>query len=263
MKLVSIDKLKSYIQTLPEFELKPISIDGNITKKFKAVCFKNSSNPVAVVSSKYKLVQHKTIFSIVLEKLEENITNEKIYGWIEHNKTKAYMFLTFFDVEIPYDSNYRNGIMVTNSVNTELSVWINLFTFREICKNGLIKKIPLLEIQNKHIGIENFYNRFKQRLQHIIDIFEDVVKTELEYYEQIKNLVANSNEILSKLNLSRKALVKIRLKLKDTDTLFNIYQSVTNYFSSNEKLSIDTRVTYIKKIREVIDTYVKNLEKSD
>jgi len=259
MRLVSIENVERFISTLPCYELKDVYIDGVKDSKYKAVVYKGTTKSVAIVSNKYKLVQHKTLFDIVLEKVKENFNNNEIKGWVEHTNTKAYLFLTFKNVDIQNDSVYDCGILVTNSVNTQLSIWLNLFNYRQVCSNGLVQKENILAIQNKHIGVSNFWDRFKLRLERVLSAFDNYLKNEFDFLETLKTITLNINEILSKVEMSKKALIVIRRQLKENDTLFNVYQAITNYYTNTRSMNIASRVQYIRKARDVINNYVKGI----
>jgi hypothetical protein len=259
MKLTNLENVERFLSTLPYYELKDVYIDGVKSENYKAVVYKGTSKAVAVVSNRYKLVQHKTVFDIVLEKLKENINTANIKGWVEHTKTKAYLFLTFKDVAVENDSYYNCGFLVTNSVNTQLSIWTNLFLYREICSNGLIEKSSILEIQNKHIGSSVFWDRFKERIEKIVQNYDNYITTEFQMLGVFGEITLNPNEILSKLDITKKALVYISKQLKPIDTLFNVYQAITNYYTNTQSMNIASRVQYIRKARELINLYAKSV----
>jgi hypothetical protein len=259
MRLANLDNVERFLSTLPYYELKDIYIDGVKSENYKAVVYKGTSKAVAVVSNRYKLVQHKTVFDIVLEKIKENLAKENVKGWVEHTKTKAYLFLTFKDIEIQNDSNYNCGLLVTNSVNTQLSIWTNLFLYRVICSNGLVQKENILAIQNKHLGSSEFWDRFKSRVETVIQNYDNYLTTEFNLLEEFKTITLNPSEILSKLEISKKALFVITKQLKPTDTLFNVYQAITNYYTNTQSMNIASRVQYIRKARELINLYAKSV----
>jgi hypothetical protein len=257
MRLANLENVERFISTLPYYELKDIYIDGVKLENYKAVVYKGTTKAVAVVTNKYKLVQHKTVFDIVLERVKETIGSENVKGWVEHTQTKAYLFLTFKDIEIQNDSNYNCGLLVTNSVNTQLSIWTNLFLYRLICSNGLIERSNILEVQNKHIGTSEFWERLKSRIERILESYDNYLKAQFEFLEEIKVITLNPSEILSKLDMSKRALVTITKQLKPTDTLFNVYQAITNYYTNTKTMNISSRVQYIRKAKELIENYVR------
>lgn len=257
MKLASLENVRRFLETLPEFELKPIAIEGTETRKFKAVCYKGTNMPVAIVSDRYKLVQHKTVFQIALERIAKYYKEEFIKGWVQHTKTKAYLFVTFRGTTISNDSHYDSGLLITNSVNTQLSIWSNLFTYREVCSNGLIQKTPLIEVQNKHVGTSEFWDRFKSRIDMILENFDHYINREFKFILELRDYTVDPTEILKHLDMSNKALIHIKKQLKPTDTLFNIYQSITNYYTNTTSMNVASRVNYIRKAREIIEEYVK------
>lgn len=260
MQLANVDNIKRFLETLPEYELKEITINGTVAKKFKAVCYKNTNYPIAIVSNKYKLAQHKTVFTIALERVLKKFKEEEVKGWVQHTKTKAYLFLTFREVEVKEDSIYKMGLIVTNSVNTQLSIWTNLFTFREVCSNGIIQKTPLLEVQNKHIGTSDFWARFKERFDRVLEVFDNEYQREIKFIMELKDYTLSPIEILKHLDTSKKAFVEITKQLKSIDTLFNIYQAITNYYTNTKSMNIANRVNYIRKARDIIEKYVKQAQ---
>jgi len=259
MKLANLENVERFLSTLPYYELKDVYIDGTKSEKFKAVVYKGTSKPVAIVSNKYKLAQHKTVFDIVLERVKEKVGSENVKGWVQHTSTKAYLFLAFKDIEIANDSKYNTGLLITNSVNTQLSIWTNLFLYRVICSNGLVQKENILAIQNKHLGSSEFWDRFKDRLERVLDNFNNYLESEFKFLEDIKTITLNPSEILSKLEMSNKALITISRQLKPTDTLFNVYQAITNYYTNTQTINISSRVQYIRKTRELINNYVRTV----
>ena len=258
MKLASLENVKRFLEYLPEFELKPIHIEGIETKKFKAVCYKGTNMPVAIVSDRYKLVQHRTVFTIALDRILEQVKEEAVKGWIQHTRTKAYFFVTFVDSNITEDSNYDCGLLITNSVNTQLSIWSNIFLYREICSNGLIEKSPILEVQNKHITSETFYDNLKNKFDWAIENFGYHLDRQIKFLIELKDYTLHPSEILKHLEMSKKAFIQITKQLKTIDTLFNIYQAITNYYTNTTSMNIASRVNYLRKAREIIEEYVRH-----
>lgn len=259
-RLARLENVQRFIATLPVYELKSVFVNGTEIKKFKAVCYKNTNHVVAIVSDKYKLVQHQDVFNFVLNKLKEKYEEENIKGWVQHTKTKAYLFVTFNDVTVDDDSDYKCGLLVTNSVNSQLSIWTNLFLYRLTCSNGIIQPKNLLEVQNKHLGLENFWDRFSSRFSIMLDRFNDMLKQEFNFLQTIKDYYVKVDVILGKLNGSKKAYFIIKAKLKTEDSLFNIYQAITNYYTNNLSLNITSRVNAIRKARILVEDCLKQLQ---
>jgi len=257
MKLFSLDAINNFLNSLPQFEEREIIVNGQVNKDYKAILDKSNNKVVAIVSKKYSLVQHKDVFSLAIAKLRETYSDNEILGYVSHHRTKAYMFITFKSATIQNDSEYKLGLMITNSVDSTLSIWTTLFLYRVVCSNGLIEKSSLLQLQSKHINSEEILNRFNKKLSIVLNDFDSYVENELAFLEKTKTITANSYEIVKKLDLSKKARYRILGKVKPNDTLFNIYQAITDYFSNKANVSIVRRVDTIRKAKEIINQYVK------
>lgn len=262
-KLTNLENVKRFISTLPHYEFRDIYINGTKLQNYKAICYSGTNKAVAIVSNRYKLVQHKTVFDIALEKIQEHYKDTEIKGWVEHTNTKAYIFLGMKQIDVEYDSNYNCGLLITNSVNTQLSVWINTFLYRLVCNNGLISRENVLAIQNKHLGANEFLNRFKERLETILKGFNDILKKEFRFLEELRSFTLTKKEVADKilinLDMSKKAYFTVLKQINDVDTLFNVYQALTNYYTNSRSLNIANRVQQIKKAREVINEYAKSI----
>jgi hypothetical protein len=259
MRLYNLEDVIKYVNSLPEFEEKDIAVENEVSKNFKAIVYKGTKTIAAVVSNKYQLVQHKEVFNYAIEKIKSEFGENSIKGYVNSHRVKAYLFITFKDVSIQNDSDYRTGLLITNSVNGTLAIWTSLFLYRVICSNGLIEQQNLIQFQSKHLGTEELLNRFDNRLTTVIKNYDNYLKKEFDTLEQLKNIIAKPSEILKNLDLSRKAFYYINLKLKTNDTLFNIYQQITHYFSNNNSINITKRVEMIRKAKQLVLEYAKKV----
>jgi hypothetical protein len=263
MRLAELENVKRFLDTLPTYELNDVYVNGVKLHNYKAICYKGTNKVVAIVSNRYKLIQHSTVFNIAIEKITQQFKQENIKGWVEHTKTKAYLFLTFKDVEIEQDSKYSCGLVITNSVNTQLSVWLNLMTYRFLCSNLLTQHGNVLAIQNKHLGTSDFWNRFKERLSTVLNEFETLLKQEFTFYEQLRTFTLTKKEtndyILMNLDLSKKAYFIVLKQINDVDTLFNVYQAITNYYTQTKSMNIANKIKHLKDTRKTIEQYVKSV----
>jgi len=261
MKMTDINNLFRFINTLPWFEIKDLFVEGNRVHDYKAITYKGTNKVVAIVTNKYNLVQHQQVFEFVINKLSKEYGQDNLQGWVEHYKTRAYLFITFKQINIQNDSDYRLGLLVTNSVDGTLSIWTTLFVYRIICQNGIIQKHNLLTIQNKHLGTSNLWSRLESRINTVLQVFDNVVTQEFETYERMKNVYANSVEVVGKLRkeigMGKRAYYTILRNVKSTDSLFNILQAITNYYSNTRALNITSRVNAIRKGYNVVLSYLK------
>jgi hypothetical protein len=262
MKLVSIDNLLRFLNTLPYFEEKDLYVEGTRVRDFKGIAYKGTNKIVAIVSNKYNLVQHSQVFEFAINTIVSQYGENSVCGWVEHYKTKAYLFLTFKEVNVENDSKYKVGLLITNSVDSTLSIWTTLFNYREVCSNGLIEKHNIITIQNKHLGGTNLWSRLSSRFGIVLQQFDILVKKHFDTLEELKNIVAPSIDVLEILRrnykISRKAYYTIMRKVKSVDTLFNIYQAITNYYSNNKSRNITSRVEMLRKAQDLIYNYAKS-----
>lgn len=255
MKLYEIERVKNYIKTLPRYELKDIYIDKvQHTKKFKAVCYQDTNIPVAIVSSRYKLVQHPTIFEIFLERLERRFSN--IEGFVQNTNTRAYLFVTVKEKFVEGDSNYKLGFCVSNSVDTTLAIWTTLFNYRLVCSNGLVAPQTILKIYQKHIGGEDFYQEVKKRFDLAINEFEGYQEKEFQIYDMLREKTLTEEQmkaVFAKIELPNKALRVVLTRINKVDSAFNLYQAITFYLSNYSNLNIHSKVEQLRKVRAILE----------
>ena len=255
MKFYDIEKVKNFIKTLPKYELKDIYIDKvQLSKKFKAVCYLDTNIPVAIVSNKYKLVQHPTVFEIFLERLEKHFDN--IEGFVQHTKTKAFLFAVVKEKFVEGDSNYKLGFCVSNSVDTTLAIWTSLFNYRVICSNGLVTPQTIMKIYQKHIGGEDFYNELKRRFDIAIQQFDNYQEREFQVYDILKEKTLTEDQIkavIAKLELPQKALRVILTRIERVDSAFDLYQAITFYLSNYSRQNIASTVEKLRKTRTILE----------
>ena len=134
------DGLMKEIEKIPEFELLDVSVvkDGTHRDqtKFKAVVEREKDEAIAVVSSKYALVQMREVFGQVLSRIDQDINGEVLYYG---GRGQLHIF--------PNDS--RVGICVMNSVDRSSAIRI-LFIGKA---NGATVYLPRVrEYKRLHVG---------------------------------------------------------------------------------------------------------------
>lgn len=257
-KLYKLEQIKEYIQKLPYFELKDIVVGDQEIKDFKAVCYRGTNKAVAIVSKRYKLVQHATVFQIFIEQLEKFFDN--IEGYVSHTRTKAFLFLTVKERFVEGDSNYKVGFSISNSVDTTTAICTRFFTYRLVCSNGLIASDTIFKINQKHIANPHFYSILKDKISKTIQTFNRIEEREFNFYEEIKKVnltIDQTKTILEKLNIAQKGLKVILTRINKVDNAFNVYQAITHYYSNFSSLNIGSIVQNTIKAREIIQNLIR------
>jgi len=255
MRILPLNELKNRIALLPEYTLADIYVRGNKVENFKAVVPKGMSIPIAIVSHKYKLIQHKTLFNVVIEKVSWKFGSNNILGDVYYHKNRAHLFLFFQKAKL-FSEEYFAGILVTNSVDTSLSVKISLSLYNENFGIPFVNPKKLIEIKNKHIGLELFWDRFKSRLFAILNSYQEILKNYLSLLTKLSEININPKEILDKISLSKRLEEKIMASLK-SPTLFDIYKAVVSCLISEPYISSTTKIKKIEKLGEIVYSFVE------
>jgi len=250
VKLFPISELKNRIDLLPSYTLVDIYVKGHKVENFKAVVPQGMTSPVAIVSKKYKLVQHKTLFLIVIEKVCWKFNSSNVFGDICFNKNRAFLSLYFQKTKL-LNEDYLAGIMVSNSVDTSLSVKVSLSLFNDKTDVVFLNPEKLIEIKNKHLGIELFWSRFKSRLLTILNSFEEILNSYISFLTSLSEIEIDPKEVLSKISLSERIQIRILSTIKSTKAL-DVYKTIVSCLISEPYLSPTTKIKKIEKLGKII-----------
>ena len=264
-KSFSLNALKDYTHALPRFVVRPVSVNGQVIKRYKAVVNERTGNVVAIVSAKYQLIQHKTVFDELISVLESK-GFENARGYINCTETAAYMRVTLFDREVLPEDTYSVGVVVTNSVDTTLAVWARLFAVRQVCSNGMVGTETVEISRTIHVSVDpaEFRERIASRFEQLIDNvpamaneLEGLMRnlSEIELTEdQIKQLLRdNSNWLPDKA--IRFALY--RTVYSDKTTGYDLYQALTEWISNRNSRNIKSRFEMLNKVNKMAEQLLK------
>jgi len=244
-KTYDIKYVKHWIEQAPEFELKPITVDSADARKFRAVVNKQTNKVVAIVSDKFQLVQHKTVFNLFLDTLED-MGYSDVKGMVRWTDTRAYLYTYFHESDLGMKDKHQFGLVITNGVDGSLAIWSRIISVRIACMN-LFSGTELYKIiKTVHVGIdiETFIDRIQTRFIKVIKAVMDYPDYLTQQYQQLKQIEIEYPKaiefVTKKLDfLPKKALAVIRWQLRRDDkvTLYDLLQAVTYYLSNYSEVS--------------------------
>ena len=265
-KEYEIKYVKYWIDQAPEYELKPVFVNGENQKKYRAVVNRLTGKVVAIVSNRFQLIQHKTVFNTFLEALENKYSESEITGFFRWTDNRAYLFTYFKNAEFNSNDTYRLGLVVTNGVDGTLAIWAKFAGIRLVCTNGLVDTQTIKVVKTVHIGIDQneFMERIVKRFESIIETVEEYPETLSHKIEWMKSIELNRDKatlIVNKLDLPKKAFYVIRKTLlKPSITLYDLYNAITEYISNYSGLRVDNRVAELARIEKELTGNKKIME---
>ena len=259
--------VKKYIEASPEFELKPVSVDGMYCRDYKAVVNKNTSKVVAIVSKRFQLIQHKTVMNTFLDVLSNYVQENEVEGFYKWTDTRAYLTVYFRHIE-PFEKDYfKLGILVTNGVDGSMAVWTKFSGLRLVCTNGLVSRETLEVVKSVHVGtdfsefMERLIGRFERVIQSVDQYGERITKT----FEEWKAVEISREEAIKEVAkmdwLPKKALpvIKWNLPRQEKVNLYDLYNALTYYISNHSGKNIQGRTEDLIKAEKQVAALAKAL----
>ena len=262
VKFYPLERVEDYLERLPTFHFDNVVVNRRVLRDYKAVVRDDTEDVVAIVSSRYKLAQHRTVFKIFIEKLRQFYGDANLKGYVTHEGTRAFLFVTCKEIELKDDSVYDMGFMVTNSVDATMGIRVALFQYRLVCSNGLISKENIMEMYQKHVQgqMSDFWKKLKQKYEAVISKFDTYVDDTVKKLQIMKETVVKAWELIDKIDwLSDSAKKLLKTKVKKEDTLFNVYQALTWYFSNYpiSRMTFNGRIERLQNATKVIEQAIQ------
>lgn len=261
VKFYDIGMVEDYLDRLPTFRTDNVVVNGRVVRDYRAVVREDNEQVVAIVSSIYKLAQHKIVFKIFLERLEKYYPREFIKGYVTSEMTRAFLFVTVKEQEIEDDSRYYYGFLVTNSVDATMGIHVNFFRYRLVCSNGLISRQNIVELTQRHVQGQqtNFWKVLKEKYDRAIMELDKYIDDYIKMVKIAKDTIVNVPEILKKMDISQEAKKFILYKCGNEATLFDVYQALTNFYSHrrDSRLTMNGRIEKLKEAEKLIAIPVK------
>lgn len=259
-KAFPIQYVKRYIEASPEFEIKPVHVNGEYQRDYKAVVNQNTGKVVAIVSKRFQLIQHKTVMNAFLDVLTNHYTESEIEGFYRWTDTRAYLTVYFRTVE-PFEKDYfKLGLLVTNGVDGSMAIWTKFCGLRLICTNGLVSRETIEVVKTIHTSTDfsDFMERLIGRFERVIERIDGYAsKTFLMFDEWRSKEIPREEAIkeVAKIDwLPKKALgiIKYFLPKEEKVNLYDLYNAITNYISNYSGKNIQGRTEDLIRAEKVI-----------
>jgi len=250
---------KQYLESLPDFEEEPVFTKYGELKNFKVVLAGNY--PVAIVSRKYFLVNHKDLFLKILE--EANLPS---WAYVTEDYRKAFLSLKLGEFELD-DSKYWYGLIISNSVDTTLSVSIRGIAYRIVCENGLVDDILLWGKRFYHVNEpKDVINKVLEVVRYFTKNNEKIRESWIKKINALRNVKISYTaaiEIYDKTvglkSFKQNFLMEI-YKCLDNEKKINgwdLYNSLTYVVSNLQRRKVVYKIDVLRKIDRIMSEIIK------
>jgi len=259
-KAFPLQYVKRYIEASPTFEIKPVYVNGEYQRDYKAVVNQNTGKVVAVVSKRFQLVQHKTVMNAFLDVLSNYVSEDETEGFYKWTDTRAYLTVYFKTIEPLEKDFFKLGILVTNGVDGSMAIWTKFSGLRVVCSNGLVSRETIEVVRTIHASAD-----FSDFMERLIGRFEKVIKGVDQYGERIaktfeewKGIEIERKDAMKEVAkmdwLPKKATRIIYWKLPRDEkvTLYDLYNAITDYISNYSGKNIEGRTEDLMKAEKAI-----------
>jgi len=242
------------IKNIPEVEEIPIKVYEKDTK-YKAIVQKENKKTLSVVGINYQLKQHKEIYEYISKLKDYQICYAEVF---KNGKILMIEMIKKDEKEqkhelLPGDF-YLRKLRIFNSYDESYALSVQAYGLRLVCKNGMVAP--------------GYTTRFKK-----VHTFKNINLEDLEkYIELADNAWKESEQVLQKANITKidvdttivkylkyfpkKYIDLIRGKVKTVDTVYNLWNAVTNVVTYNmaPRLRTNTLVEYQRLANKVIQS---------
>jgi len=233
-------ELEAVILGLPEYQKKEVWIRGKDqtyeAESHVAIIEKNSdSNPIAILSKKYKLIQHREAFIPFINMCRAMGINVK--GTITKSEGKVFLRAIFMDkrarVVVDGEELYT-GVLLGNSVDGTMGLFMESFAFRSVCSNGmLLGKTLVARVYKIHAGnaeiLKEQYQKFSEQIIENSPRLSDIIKRAIS--ENIQESVIN--QALYGAGFGKNHVKKLLEKCQQLDikNKWDLYNVITNWLT--------------------------------
>jgi len=211
---------------------KPVYVDGQVLKDYKAIVRDDNNKPLAVVSQDYKLIPHKDVVETTTMLLDAKIGrgNYKANHVLTQDGARLFSEYKFSEnVEIRDCDFVQPGVRVTNSYDGSIRIFVELIGMRQVCSNGLTIPGWVTKAKRKHMGeidiegLEPLIGGALDQLEVYYDVMREAAKTPVAYKE--------AEELIEGNKLGKKykelALVNLNEQKLDQLTMWDVYNALT------------------------------------
>jgi hypothetical protein len=234
------------------------------TERYKAI-WNREKNKISTVSSKrYKIIQHKQVFSSVIDILLDLGISCKGKISEYHEGDVAIMELFFTDAKYHIKDDSKEGVCLGIRVSNGYNLWncisLQLFAYRLVCSNGMMlgKVIGEVGVKRNHIGMidipqmaRRFIDRIAEKNKQLQMMIDECLEESVEWRvaEQILKVMIKTEKYRNML------LSELQKLGRDRISRYDIYNLITRLASDNKVSLKESAEFYLQgKAQEILRT---------
>ena len=227
-------------------------VKGNmLVKPMNGVFARSLDRCIALHGDHYLLVPYENILnglSDALDKYGINIRDAKILFLVDPTLGRMKLRIMFGDtstygmytMQHNPDDKLQFGIEVVSSYDASVMYKLQIMLLRLICTNGMKSFETINSSLRRHTTNFKLEDSFK-KLENLNDSFNKLSNT-LESYQSVKLKQENVKDLFKKFangSTSKEWLLNEKMENRDKPTLYDVYNSITNYSSHNQRALSD------------------------
>ncbi len=254
---IDLELVKKNINEFDVSEDIRIRKDGtDYDHNFVATVDKTDEKAIGVFKKGYEMVDHKDVIQAVIDKAGRRIQGNV---WGRSLPERLYLYIYPEDWERSVgDRNVGDvvkfGIRVTNSLDGNTSLGAHIVGFRLVCSNGMMVQDLVKGSYHKHTT-EGSIELFENELENLLEFGIDEV---VERYEKSKEYVSEPKVVLERLKVPDKLKSVIIEEMEDKESLFDIYNTMTNKLSHG---FIEDKDGNLKDSEQYSESYLERLHR--
>ena len=253
-----VKRLQSEYEPDYKLAITPVKIESKTTEDgcmlkepLQRVMTRDIDRCIGIHGSHYKLVPYRDILmglSSALDEYNISIEDSKLVFSVDYALSRMKLRIMFGDtskygiytMQHNPDDKLQFGIEVVSSYDASIMYKLQIMLLRLICTNGMKSFETINSSLRRHTTNFVLEDSFK-KLQNLNDTFDNLSNTMEAYQrvelkqEQVKDLFKN----FANGSSSKEWLLHEVLENKDKPTLYDVYNSFTNYSSHNQRALSD------------------------
>ena len=227
-------------------------VKGNmLVKPMKGVFARSLDRCIALHGDHYLLVPYENILnglSDALDKYGIDIRDAKLLFSVDPTLGRMKLRILFGDTSrygtyiMQHNSNdkLQFGIEVVSSYDASIMYKLQIMLLRLICTNGMKSFETINSSLRRHTTNFKLEDSFK-KLENLNDSFNKLSNT-LESYQSVELKQEDVKDLFKKFangSTSKEWLLNEKMENRDKPTLYDVYNSITNYSSHNQRALSD------------------------
>lgn len=235
---------KEKTQDLDTFDLTPLfysDVNHNITglPKKLGILNEKTNNVSGIVSDRYRLYNHDSVFNNVIDSFERVRITDVLYNFEnDHDIVRMEGIFPEYKIHDDTKEGFIPGFRIMNANTGKDSVSFQFFGIRLVCLNGMTAKniIPECTFNVRHImspdkldkTIVDFVDSILMNMTHLYDTINESKKREITF----ENYDATV-EYLTPIMTGKKPAKHIALDVHESIKVYDLYNMITYYATHN------------------------------